>query len=129
VWGNPWLAGSERTAERGARAAESIPAHRKKSAPEGIGFSFLKKPAAGGWAQKGQVSRIPSETSQRALPCGRGALITLLYCLVTHKRRIRRFGHSAVSEILCVDRVYLGSLFGISELIPKISHQIGWQIG
>jgi hypothetical protein len=35
----------------------------------------------------------------------------------------------AVSEILCVDRVYLGSLFGISELIPKISNQIGWQIG
>ena len=36
---------------------------------------------------------------------------------------------AAVSEILCVDRVYLVSLFGISELIPKISHQIGWQLG
>jgi hypothetical protein len=35
----------------------------------------------------------------------------------------------AVSEILCVDRVYSVSLFGISELIPKISNQIGWQIG
>jgi hypothetical protein len=35
----------------------------------------------------------------------------------------------AVSEILCVDRVYLVSLFGISELIQKISNQIGWQIG
>ena len=34
----------------------------------------------------------------------------------------------AVSEILCVDRVYSVSLFGISELIPKISNQIGWQI-
>jgi hypothetical protein len=28
-----------------------------------------------------------------------------------------------------VDRVYLVSLFGISELIPKIPNQIGWQIG
>jgi hypothetical protein len=37
--------------------------------------------------------------------------------------------YRAVSEILCVDRVYLGSLFGISSLIPKISNQIGWQIG
>ena len=38
-------------------------------------------------------------------------------------------GQEAVSEILCVDRVYLVSLFGISELIPKIANQIGWQIG
>jgi hypothetical protein len=43
--------------------------------------------------------------------------------------QIYRARNPAVSEILCVDRVYLGSLFGISELIPKISNQIGWQIG
>ena len=43
--------------------------------------------------------------------------------------RNKRLVAQAVSEILCVDRVYSVSLFGISELIPKIANQIGWQIG
>ena len=46
-----------------------------------------------------------------------------------HTSRSERKIFWAVSEILCVDRVYSVSLFGISELIPKISNQIGWQIG
>ena len=45
------------------------------------------------------------------------------------RNAVAAVGNRAVSEILCVDRVYSVSLFGISELIPKIANQIGWQIG